>query len=401
MKTKLQHVCICLIVVFLITSCKKDDFKDQIAAVDVTLNYPDIDGDFDVKKLSLTFEDINSGEKNTVDINTESAEEKTSAQLAYGTYTANVEGEIEVEEEGISKTYTLRGYLTNIIVNSAEADAAIDLFLSDPSAKFVFKEIFFTGTETPENKTYNGDKYFIIYNNSMDTLYADGLIIAQSSFLTVTKRDYTPNVMDEAFTTSQIVMIPGSGTDHPVYPGKEIVIANNAIDHREYNTNSFDLTGADYEIELVGSINVDNPAVPNTTSLAGNLLMHNRGFTSYALAKLPEDVEPEEFIEESAYTYSYTAQNGREMSFDAHKIPNDYIMDAVNLSVSETFEWIVTAPSLDMGWTHCGTTSSDNTRFGKAVTRKVLSKSEEGIELLQDTNNSTDDFEAETAPSLK
>lgn len=401
MKTKLQHVYICLIVVFLITSCKKDDFKDQTATIDVTLNYPEIDGDFDVKKLSLTFEDINSGEKNTIDMNTESAEEKTSTQLAYGTYTANVEGEIEVEEGGVNKIYTLRGYLTNIIVNGAEADVEIDLFLSDPSAKFVFKEIFFTGTETPENKIYNGDKYFILYNNSMDTLYADGLIIAQSSFLTVTKRDYAPEVMDEAFTSSQIVMIPGSGTDHPVYPGKEIVIANNAIDHREYNTNSFDLSGADFEIELTGSINVDNPAVPNTTSLAGSLLMHNRGFTSYALAKLPEDVEPEEFIEESAYTYSYTSQNGREMSFDAHKVPNDYIIDAVNLSVSETFEWIVTAPSLDMGWTHCGTTSSDNTRFGKAVTRKVLSKSKEGIELLQDTNNSTDDFEAETEPSLK
>src|SRR5690606_36701322 len=133
--------------------------------------------------------------------------------------------------------------------------------LHSDDANFVLKEIFFTGNKTPEGKTYNGDKYFIIYNNSDEVLYADGLVLAQSTFLSVTKRAYTPDIMANAFTADAIVMIPGDGDDYPIEPGKSFVVANNAINHLEYNSNSLDLTDADFELELLGTINVDNPQV--------------------------------------------------------------------------------------------------------------------------------------------
>ena len=400
MKTLILRLCFCLMPIWMLASCTKDEFSEPKASVGTTLNHPNVEGDYSVKSLQITWKEINSGNEINVSPQPVEATNLTS-ELPYGTYIATVQGEVEIDDAGQKKTYAIKGYLDNIVITNATAAVTLDLFLSDPSAKFVFKEIFFTGTLTPEQKKYNGDKYFILQNNSTDTLFADGLIIAQSSFLTTTKRVYTPDVMSEAFTTDEIIMLPGSGNEHPVYPGQQLIIANNAIDHTAYNTNSLDLRNADFEIELISTINVDNPAVPNTISLAGNLLMHDRGYTSYVLARLPEGMTSAQFLEQTAYTYSYIGGTGREMFFDAYKIPNEYVMDAVNLSVAESFEWLVTAPTLDMSWTYCGKVSSDANRYGKSVTRKTLSTSNQGLVFLQDTNNSAEDFQAETVPSLK
>jgi hypothetical protein len=39
------------------------------------------------------------------------------------------------------------------------------------------------------------------------------------------------------------------------------------------------------------------------------------------------------------------------MDETAVKILNEWITDAVNLSVQDSYQWVVTSPSLDMGWT--------------------------------------------------
>lgn len=54
-------------------------------------------------------------------------------------------------------------------------------------------EIFFAGTETPEGKRYLGDKYFVVYNNSNDTLSADGLVLIEADLNSVQKYELTPD----------------------------------------------------------------------------------------------------------------------------------------------------------------------------------------------------------------
>ena len=77
------------------------------------------------------------------------------------------------------------------------------------------------------------------------------------------------------------------------------------------------------------------------------------------------------------------------------------IVDAVNLSVKSEFQWIVTSPTIDMGWTYCGVIDGDENRYGMSVLRKTFTTTEDGREILQDTNNSTEDFTPEATPSLK
>lgn len=82
------------------------------------------------------------------------------------------------------------------------------------------------------------------------------------------------------------------------------------------------------------------------------------------------------------------------------KIPNEWVTDVVNLSVKDSFQWIVTSPALDMGWTSVAAFEGDQNRFGKSVRRKIIGKSANGKNIYKDTNNSTVDFDHGVKPSL-
>lgn len=89
------------------------------------------------------------------------------------------------------------------------------------------------------------------------------------------------------------------------------------------------------------------------------------------------------------------------MTIDRYQVPNEWIIDAVNISNKAQYAWNVVDASLDMGYTYCGEVQLDKNRYNKSVRRKVLTTTIDGRKILQDTNNSTEDFEAQATPSLK
>lgn len=375
--------------------CKKD--KDAVPTLaSINLVSPDNLSGVAVVNATITAKETNTGNTITIEnVNSSSVP----LSLVQGSYDITVEGEVSYVLDEVTKKTKVKGLKQSTVIVGSTTNVDVQLYIYNDEANFVIKEIFYTGTVTPEGKTYNGDKYVIIHNNSDKVLYADGLAFAESDFLTTTKRAYTPDVMNEAFTTNTIIVVPGNGTQYPIQPGESFTIANNAINHLEGNTNSIDLRNAKFEAELLPTINVDNPQVPNTINVSAFLTMHNRGFKSYVLARLNKT--PDEFKAEQAYRYDYTNSAGNITTTNSFKIKNADILDAVNLSVQSMFEWIVTSPALDMGWTYCGKINSDPTRYGKSVIRKVLSTTPDGRVIYQDTNNSTVDFIPESVPSLK
>lgn len=389
----------CLIIAggLVFASCSKDELTIKNSTVGVSFTNPVGLNDVKTSGFTVNFKEVNSGKVSTYNVN--SVSELGNLSLAEGSYDVNLEGDIEYTVDGKPYKSRIRGVKSAVLITGNNVKIDVPLFLFNVNAGLVIKEIFFTGTQTPENKLYHGDKYFIIYNNSEDTLYTDGLIFAEAQFLTTSKFDYTPNIMNEAFTAGNIVLFPGSGKEHKVLPGKQVVVAANAIDNRELNKNSFDLRTANYELNL-GGVDVDNPQVPDLTNLSGTMIMHNRGFRSYVLARLPEGLTGEQFVTQNFYEYKYISAAGREMTNDGIKIPNTWILDAVNLSVASEFIWTLTAPPLDISWTYCGKINSDATRFGKSVLRKTVFTNPDGRVVLLDNNDSANDFEAEAKPSL-
>lgn len=231
-------------------------------------------------------------------------------------------------------------------------------------------------------------------------LYADGLVLADSKFLTVTKRDYTPDIMKEAFAVEGMVQIPGTGTQYPVQPGASIVIAEQGINHKENNPNSLDLSKANFENYYPPRVkDIDSPTVTNNINLYGILIFNNRGNRSYVIARFPEGTATSTL----RYDYEYEVNvKGKivKKTGSTLKIPNEWIVDAVNLSTEKGFEWLVTDTSLDSGYTYVTKDEEDKTRYGKSVRRKVLSENN-GKPIFKDTNNSTEDFEILTTPTLK
>lgn len=298
-------------------------------------------------------------------------------------------------------------YMQSVQVGASAPTVVLQAYENRQSDDFVIQEVFFAGTLLPSGNQYYGDDYVKIYNNTDHVLYADGLTLVESKFLTTEKYDFVPDLMSTHMTVQALYTIPGSGREHPVQPGASLLLADTGIDHRVANPNSFDLSGADFEWYDVSSqpahLDIDGPTVENLDKwycyTQSFFMLHNRGFKAYALARIP--IEKAAYLANYRYTYEYVimvAAGTFPMSQSAYKLPNEWIVDAVDCSVEAKYAWNVTDPSLDRGWTGCGTMDHDKSRYFHSVRRKMLYL-KDGHSVLKDTNNSSEDFNAYCVPS--
>lgn len=297
-----------------------------------------------------------------------------------------------------------RAYLESVNVTGSEQTLHLAPFKVDRKLDFVIDEIFYTGTVYPDTKkSYTGDAYFKITNNSDMILYADGLTIAESAFVTATKRDFTPNIMAEAVTVHAIYTVPGTGKEHPIKPGESFIISDKAINHKvEGHLNSFDLSASAfewYDESTNGFKDTDNPSVSNLDKIycytQSVWIPSRQGNRSYLLARM--GVSKDIYLKDFKYDYSYVF-NDRVIKQSDYKIPNSWVLDAVTLASTDGWQWNCVDQSLDAGYTYCGVNSKDPERYGKCVRRKRAVDSNSGLVVLKDTNNSTVDFDRDVIP---
>ena len=398
MRSKLFFLVIFFI---LFVSCEeKSDIPHT--TVDILIEYPSDLEELSVQYETVKFKNISSG------METEYSNSKQFS-LPEGLYDCSYEASVTYLKNGEMTEGKLRGYQASLKVLGTDVKVTLESYLLEDKNDFIIEEIFFTGTLQPSGKQYNGDQYVKIYNNTDHMLYADGVALMESKFVTTQKFDYTPDIMSTHMTVQAVYVIPGSGTDHPVAPGESFILCDTGIDHRIANPNSFDLSRADYEwydeSSVPAHLDIDSPTVPNLDKwycyTKSFWVLHNRGFRGFAIARIP--IEKEKFLTENLYTYSYVMvlpAGTFPMEQTAYKVPNEWIIDAVNTSVQSEYVWNVTAPSLDRGWTHCGTIDHDKTRYFKSVRRKMLYLTRDGRRVLKDTNDSSADFNTECVPSL-
>ena len=324
--------------------------------------------------------------------------------LEAGTYNVTVNGHLDFTLNGVAGQKDFEVSSDNVVLN--ETSTALKMTVSTFTAKggFVISEIFFTGTSTADGRSYSGDQYIIITNNSDVTLYADSIAVLESAFLTTTKEDYTPDIMSTHFSVQACYMIPGNGKSVPVEPGQSLKLAVNAINHTTEQPNSIDLSDADFEFyDETSNPNFTDPdgEAPNLDKwycyTATIYQFHSRGFNSMAIAKM--NTSKEDWLENYVYDATYLFVFGdfsKEMTKSGiYKVPNEWILDGVNLSVESVREWNVLDASIDAGWTYCGKVDRDETRFNKSVIRKQDANGK-----YIDTNNSTNDFIPEAPASL-
>lgn len=374
---------------------KLDNNAIERYALPVAISLPaNVTGEISNEKIEVR--DVSSGAKTVYSA-------LGDVKLKTGLY--DVSYDADVVSDGVTRHVC--GYVQSVQVGEQARTVAMTAYENRLSDDFIIQEIFFTGTLQGSGNQYYGDDYVKIYNNTDHVLYADGLTFVESKFLTTEKYDYTPDIMSTHMTVQAIYTIPGSGRDYPVEPGGSLLLADTGIDHRVANPNSFDLSGADFEWFDVSSqpahLDIDGPTVPNLDKwycyTQSFFLLHNRGFRAYALARIP--VDKDSYLAENRYTYEYVmmvAAGTFPMSQTSYKLPNKWIVDAVNCSVEAKYAWNVTSPELDRGWTYCGTMDKDKSRYFHSVRRKMLYL-KDGRPVLKDTDNSTEDFNPYCVPS--
>ena len=325
-----------------------------------------------------------------------------------GRYNITASGNISYNIGSNPTTTTMKAEALGVEVrgNNAANSTVTMLFNNyNAEAGMVIEEIFFTSsTFSGTQRPYSDDQYLILTNNSDHLIYADSLAIVESKFQSDMQWELTPNLMKDAITVSWLYLIPGDGTSVPVEAGQSLLIALNAKDHTLINSNSIDLSGAQFEFYDVSPntefFDEDNPGATNLIKWYSDLwsytMLNNKGSKSYGIVRVHSDYDT--FIESNYYKYTYVvnaAWGTYESSGDGYYIPNSWVIDWVNLAIENEWAWNVASPSLDSGWTYCAETSSDKSRYGLSVIRK---RDESGK--LVDTNNSTNDFLPRQKPSL-
>lgn len=404
-KLSIFSICVAASLALPFFSCSDEPVVPTVEA-SIEIVRPEGIDDLQILKETVVFRNLSSGEEMRFD-STEGL------AIPVGIYECSYEAEATYVNAGDEESAVVEGRLIgnaeSVQVTAAGFKLVLPVYLSVDKDDFIFEEIFFTGTRRASGSSYIGDTYFKIYNNTDHVLYADGLAICESKFKSTQFYTYTPDIRQDEMTVHAIYVIPGNGTEHPVAPGESLVICDTGIDHRISNPNSFDLSDADFEwydeSTNPSHTDIDSPTVPNLDKwycyTQTVFIPHNRGFSSFALARIP--IGKEAYLSDYYYDYEYTMYlpaGTFPMSGSAYRLPNEWIVDGVNCSVETDRQWNVLPPSIDAGWTHCGAMDSDENRFFKSIRRKMLYLTDDGIRVLKDTNNSTADFNPDCVPSL-
>ena len=288
----------------LIQSCSNnDDEALKLVNFNHTLKYDDTFNNLATKKSTVLIVNNETGNKYTVESDNNGIAQFN--QILPGIYSVSATKVMHSQE--FTETFGYTPTETEINFNGAEASLVVNtettpINITMKTSKvgdFVIKQIYYGGSDTKKGAVFR-DQFIEIYNNSNTTQYADGLYIAQLYGTNVTtvfaytlstgqfdwSKSEEMTIGDDAnknyVYASNVVQIPGNGTQYPIQPGKSIVIAQNAINHQSnYIDNTgksvsilspeltVDLSTADFEAFLgtysgdLYQFDIQNPAVPD------------------------------------------------------------------------------------------------------------------------------------------
>ena len=284
----------------------------------------------------------------------------------------------------MKKLFTLLFVLMTTLAVSAQ----------DLQGKLVIGKVFYAGSTrlngaTPKN--YLCHLYIELYNNSAETIDVAGTYVAMANTDAAANAwaavDMTGDKAGMA-VFKQVFQIP-AGSPVVMEPGKSLVITNCAIDHSDIAEGKVDLSNAEFELKSANAaFNFHSDAVPAMTiAYSANasqdyINFMNPGPDGIALFKADTD------IANCAKTYP----KGKETGNQYLVIPMANSIDAVDIVKQKTpsADDKRFTDAYDAGFT-C--TADPNVFNCQAVARKVVSN-DGSRKVLQDTNNSSDDFES-------
>ncbi|WP_232067252.1 DUF4876 domain-containing protein, partial [Flavobacterium bizetiae] len=415
----------------LIQSCSNNDENEALKPVNfsVSIKYDETFNNIITKKSDVTIVNSETGNKYTVQSDDNGTAQFN--QILPGNYSVSATKVMQSAE--FTETFGYTPSETEINFNASQSNITVNtettpvtlIMKTSKVGDFVLKQIYYGGSDTKKGATFR-DQFIEIYNNSNTVQYADGLYMAQltgSTTTTVAAYSLANGQFDwskaEGMTEGNsantnyvyginIIKIPGNGTQYPVQPGKSIVIAQNAINHKSnYIDNNgkavsilnpeltVDLSNADFESFLgtfsgdLYQYDIQNPAVPDVEiAYWGNsnndMILDANGRQAYAIFKMTDA--------EFAALKKYKNPKGDKNLF--LQIPNSVLIDGVD-TTKDLGSGLIPKKlqaQIDGGNTYLPSGNYSS----KSVIRRTKTTIAGRI-ILQDTNNSTNDFVEITA----
>lgn len=423
---KKHFLLIITLLALIIQSCSNNDENEALQPINfsIAVKYDETFSNLVTKNSAVTIVNNETGNKYTVQSDNSGIAQFN--QILPGIYSVSATKVMQSIEFADTFGYTpseaeinFNGSQSSLVINSASTTVEIEMKTSKVG-DFVIKQIYYGGSDVKKGATFR-DQFIEIYNNSNTVQYADGLYIAQlygsgtttvyAYTLPTGQFDWSKSAemtMGNTANTnyvyaSNVLKIPGTGTQYPVQPGKSIVIAQNAINHKSNYTDNtgksvsilnpdltVDLSTADFESFLgnyLGDLyqyDIQNPAVTDLDIIYwgnGNndMVLDPSGKLALAIFKM----DPTELNS----LKKYKNPKGDKNSY--LQIPNSVLTDAVELTKDMGSSYVPKKlpAQIDGGNTYLSTGAYSS----KAVIRKTKTTIAGRI-ILQDTNNSTNDF---------
>jgi hypothetical protein len=378
-----------------IISCKKDGAK--LYDVKVTVAYPAGYTVSDLSKIKVTMKNVLTAREDTARTDNTGV---ANFKLEAGAYTLSATTKsTDFAFNGIKDNLTVAPVIANVTNSFSLTLEAVAL-----KGGLVFKEIYYTGSQTSTGGSYYSDQFHEIYNNSDSVIYLDGLCIGclepTSSTADVwVKTDGT--VDDNLPVTFHAWMFPGTGKTNPLQPRTSIVLAQDGINHKtDPNGNPLspvNLANAQFETYVAASgKDTDTPGVPNltlmyTTSTTMFDWLSSVSGAAIILFRIPTGLDYTSFVNNPA---NFKTKPGTSSTTQYFMVNKSWVIDAVEeVQADPTKQYKRLPTSLDAGKVYCS--SSYNS---KSIRRKV-DKIINGKVVYKDTNNSTVDFLTDQTPT--
>jgi hypothetical protein len=366
----------------------------------ITANYPtDINNGEAVKNTEIIVRNTQTGREFVQNTNENGI---ATFEIRGGNYDVLIsfseQHEIIIDNYPVKKNLLFSGSLNGQLIMEDGNSLQLNTEYSIENEGFVIKELYTSGSRTPEGNSYGADKFVEIFNNSDKILYSDGLcfgvVHSTTTYQPTPWLDENGNLLPRIPLWSFVAIVPGTGEDYPIQPGESFVIALSGLNHRDDpngNPNSIDLSGSAWEFYVEDGKYVDVPSVPNILmqriTIGSAMIFDVRGQVCI-IFRLPSDNLQEVFTNQD----NYMVQPGG--TYNCFMVPRAWIIDGVENSRLDDRGVFKRLPnSIDVGYIqHRGS--------GEKVS--IIRKLKEvinGRTIYQDTNNSSNDFLTNQEPT--
>ena len=385
------------------TSLPDSPYEDALLNLEVQLVFPEqFAGEEFGEGIEVTVEEVTTSNRYTA-----ATDRQKSARFRV------VRGVYRISASHKAADAVFNGMADRIRLTDGDVTMPLTLKYSRPGT-LIIKEIYCGGcSKAPEEGTFQSDKYFIIHNNSYETLYLDGLcwgmLDPYNSNSVNVWTDEAGNFREYAPLCEAVWRFRGSGTEFPLGAGEDAVVAvNGAVDHAVQYPLSVNLNNEKYFVcyDPILFPNVTyHPTPGDRVSQSRYLEVVRKTGQSNAfpmsinsptivLFRAPEEIDMAEYLNNDEL--SIVQKPGA--AARCMKIPWEWITDGVEVyNGSATSNYKRLPDDVDAGFVTLSRSFTGHTlhrRLDETATAAA------GYEIYQDTNNSSNDFYEREVQSL-